>query len=161
MCKFYNLLYRLLPVRRIQAWVIDRHFSRCPLCGLNEKEGIRLDGLVRRAFAPHKSDSLLWPGVRSRMDKIRFVGPSHRFPLKSFRFPAWRWAAAGLALLFILGLNQLVFHPPEHSGPAADGQHSRVKINYAKIKGKNAKTHVYQTSQRSYILFLETDKNGG
>jgi hypothetical protein len=161
MCKFYNLLYRLFPVRRIQAWVIDRHFSRCPHCSLNEQEAIRLDSLVRRAYAPNKNDSLLWPGVRSRMKEALSAGPRRRSSLKSLRFPAWRWAAAGMALLFVLGLSLLVLPPPEHSGPAGDRQQSRVKINYARIKGKNAKTHVYQTSQRSYILFLESDKTGG
>ena len=116
MCKFYNLLYRLLPVRRIQAWVIDRHFSRCPHCSMNTGEETLLDSLVRRAYAPNKDDSLLWPGVRSRMDKVRSTGPSHRSPLQFLRFPGWRWATAGLALLCALGINLLVLHPPKYPG---------------------------------------------
>jgi hypothetical protein len=129
------LLFKLLPFRSWQYFLIRRHFLRCERCLAN------LADLEEARAATVAKDKLgevmdIWPGFFGAAEtKEKKTKPRFR--------PAWRWAvgtagvlAASAALMLIMTLS------PKKETP---GLAVKLRIDYAEIYGELAQTFVFQT----------------
>jgi hypothetical protein len=107
----------------------------------------------------------LWPQVKA---EILAPGPgpkSDRIGTETPRFIHWRYAVAALSLAVLIAANLLIQQKPADpfvpEMTAATGAPARVTVNFAEVKGKKARHHIYQTPSTSYIWFVLSKDTGG
>ena len=156
MCKFYKLLYWLIPLKNFHSFLINKHFSGCGRC-LKETE---MDNRLKEVVIPDwiKTEESLWPKIKPGLSIPEEKEPvkQKNFDLPSFK--KWHWALAGLALVCVVGLCVLIHRNFLKNPPAEEAsvkEMSRIKITYAEIKGKKARPYIYQTPTGSFIWFAE------
>jgi hypothetical protein len=158
MCKFYKLLYWLIPVKSFQSFLIRKHFSGCDRC----QREIEIDNRLKEMVIPDwiRAEKSFWPQIKPRLSI-----PEEKTHVKEnkdgfFSFKKWHWAMAGLALVCVMGSSVLIYRNFQKKlsveKAALINEMSRVKINYAEIKGKKAIPYIYQTPTVSFIWFAET-----
>lgn len=158
MCKFYKFLYWLIPVKSFQSFLIRKHFSGCDRC----QREIEMDNRLKEMVIPDwiRAEKSLWPQIKSRLSI-----PEEKTHVKEkkdgfFSYKKWPWAMAGLALVCVMGSSVLIYRNFQKKlsveKAALVNEMSRVKINYAEIKGKKAIPYIYQTPTVSFIWFAET-----
>lgn len=163
MCRLCEVLYLLLPFPAARGWLLRMHMADCPRCGRD----LALKAPVVRALAEVpswiKREASLWPRVRADI----LMSPSRPEPKEtrtgrpdSIR---WRFAVAVLSLALCIAANLLirqgltVSYPPGMTAAAPAG----VTVNFAEVQGKKARHHIFQTSSRSYVWFVQSKDDGG
>lgn len=169
MCRLHKFLYRALPVRKWRALIIKRHFDFCAVCQKEMNINLAIGSLpaLPRWIGEEPS---YWPKVRR---KIAYFEEKARPPLKMRRFPSPRALrlAAGSLMILLLFVSILIYRKalqektePEQlpqSEASTAGKATRIKINYAEIKGKKAISYIYQTPNASFICFTQSKNSGG
>ena len=159
MCKFITFLYDLIPIQSFRAYLIQKHFAKCPGC----QNELDIDTLLEEKFKiPDwvESEPNLWPQIREKICTIDARPSSIRHRARRFSIPFWQWTAAGLALFALLGISLLVnryFHQKNLRGEfIASSRLPRIIITHAEINGKKARPFVYQTREECFIWFEES-----
>lgn len=168
MCKIYKILYALLPIRRWRDALIRRHFERCPDCAGE----YAVSGEIRASFEPawiEKAPSL-WPRV-SRLIEMGEKSPHPPSESRSvwFRAPHWAVAVIGAAAILIGALGYFIFvTPPDKTVELEASRHGvqmeaapRVLVISVALKGKPAKSFIYQTPKASFIWITPSKEIGG
>lgn len=158
MCKFFKFLYRLIPGRNFQFFLIKKHFSGCYRC---QKE-IEINDLLKEIIViPEwiKAEKSLWPQIKPVLytPEEKVLKIKRKYEVSFFK--KWRWAIAGLALVIVMGLSLMVHQ--NFLKESLSKEKPRIEITYAEIKGKKAKPYIYQTPNMSFIWFAKTKDNGG
>lgn len=156
MCRIYTFLYKIIPLKSFQHFLIRKHFSWCARCGLDENLDDQIKNLFQPSFDWIKQEDILWPRILADFEPRTIRKEETR--RRILPQPVWQWALAGLAFVCLIGLYIILLQVPDRQQLAQNRVHHRMKITYAKIKGKDAKSYVYQTSKKTFILFLEMDK---
>ncbi|MFC2142549.1 hypothetical protein ACFLR7_06420 [Acidobacteriota bacterium] len=164
MCRLCEVLYVLVPIHPFRGWLLRKHMAGCPRCSRD----LTLTGPAARAVAEIppwiRLESSLWPRVKAEISvprsepgsgKIRPAGPP--------AFIHWRYAVAALSLVLFIAAHVLIQQRlPVSSTPGMTAAApSSVTVNFAEVQGKKARHHIYKTSSRSYIWFVQTKDNGG
>jgi hypothetical protein len=157
MCRLCEILYALLPFPPLRGWLLRKHMAECPRCSRDLVPGEQ--AALAAADIPHwiKREPSLWPRVRAEI-LVPPAGPgSAKVRSGTPGFVHWRYAVAALGLALFIAANILIQHrfaPPP--GPAAHAvAASSITVNFAEVKGKKARHHIYQTSSTSYIWFVQ------
>jgi hypothetical protein len=147
-CSAANLLYRLVPVKPWRALLIRAHFECCPRC---QKE---LAGAAEaRSLFVQESDSRpsesLWQGIaRSLAESDN--RPADR-PQRVFGSRVWRWAAAGIVVVFLAGYWAWKDFRPDGVPPMAASP-ARFELEYVRVDGRPADAYVYQPQGSDIII---------
>jgi len=158
MCKFFKFLYRLIPVRNFQSFLIKKHFSGCYCC---QKEMEINDLLKEIIVIPDwiKAEKSIWPQIKPVLHTPEEKALKIKRKYEVSFFKKWRWAIAGLALVIVMGLSLMVHQ--NFIKESFSKEKPRIEITYAEIKGKKAKPFIYQTPNMSFIWFAKAKDNGG
>lgn len=164
MCKLYKFLYRLVPSKRFQSFLIKKHFSVCSLC----QQEFETDEKLKEIFAHTawtKDEKSLWPEIKPKLHTPEKITLEEKRKYGFSFIRKWHWAMAGLALAIMVGLNLLIQQGFQEKAPvkgaSLEKERARVIIKHAEIRGKKAKPYVYQTPDVSFIWFTETKETGG
>lgn len=163
MCKIIAFLYGLIPIQGFRAFLVKKHFAKCPAC---QKEWAIETILVEKFQTPGwiESEQSLWPQIRKKIYALEIPPSTPRQKARQFLIPRWQWALAGLALLVLVGINLLIerdFHQNALQGEfIATSTTPRIIITHAEINGKKAKPFVYQTQEGFFIWFEESKPEG-
>lgn len=145
MCRLYEWLFVLIPVRTIRERLLRSHIEECGRCRERLEPEADL-GAVAALPDWIQAENKLWPAIRERIE-LRPQAPAPRQP-RPWAIPA---AVAGLILLAAFGLR--VFGP-------ADGRQgsSQVTIVRAESYGRRASTYIYQTGVAAYVWITGMEK---
>jgi hypothetical protein len=145
MCRLYEWLYALIPVRRVRARLLRSHIESCGRCRAKFESAA---GLETAAALPDwiTAEESLWPAVRERILSSTSALESRRFAPDRFgRRRAWAVAAALAGILLVVVAGFLWF------GPASEpGGPTRVSVVRAESNGQKADVFFYQTREASY-----------
>ncbi len=149
--KRMHLLFRLLPFKSWQYFLIRRHFLRCEECRAN-----LADIEDARAFTT-AIDKLgdvkdFWPGFLGAAEtKEKKVKPRFR--------PAWRWAVGTAGVLAVSAALVLIMTlSPEKE---TSGLTVKLRIDYAEIYGEPAQAFIFQTQDaNSTFVWVEKQEKG-
>ena len=162
MCKICKLLYRLLPGRSFQAFLIKKHITNCSQC---QKEIEEANNRIKEtSIFPNwvKAEGSLWPQIRQKLhdqeEKAQKIKRKYSFSLAKKR----SWAMACLFLAILIGGGVLI-HKNFLTRASIEEinltkENPRIRIKYAEIKGKKAKPYIYQTPKASFIWLGEENK---
>ncbi|UCE39799.1 MAG: hypothetical protein JSV17_09925 [Candidatus Aminicenantes bacterium] len=161
MCKFIRLFYFMIPIHGFRAFLIQKHFSGCSKC---QKEW-GLDQSAQGSFTKPDwiaQERSLWSQIRERIYVVKPEEIRSGRRQKTFLFPRWRWALAGLALLILAGISFVLDKSWIHKSTKEDVsltlKNFQVNIKHAKIHGKKAKPFIYQTQENLFIWFDEINQ---
>jgi hypothetical protein len=155
MCRLYEWLYALIPVRRVRARLLRSHLETCGRCRTKFEPA----GLGAAAAPPDwiAAEESLWPAVRER---IRATPLSQKLTpaLEPARFGRrWKWAVpAAFAGMLLIAAAIFLFRPVLDPGDLP-----RVSIVRAESDGQKAKTFFYQTREASYVWVTGPEKKDG
>jgi len=149
--KRMHLLFRLLPFRSWQYFLLRRHFLRCEEC-LANLAGIEDARAVTTAIDKLGDVRDFWPG---------FLGAAEEQEKKTkspFR-PVWRWAVGTAGLLAVsaaLVLIMILSPKKETSGLTV-----KLRIDYAEVYGEPAQAFIFQTQDaNSTFVWVEKQQKG-
>jgi len=168
MCKIYKILYAVVPVRRWRNALIRRHFEGCPECAGEYEVSWELGQTLRPSWI--EKSSSLWPQVRHLIE-MGEKSPAPRPKSRSllFRAPRWALGAIGAAAILIAALGYFVFVANPHKTVKLEASKSdvrmeaspRVLVISVALKGKPAKSFIYQTPKASFIWITPSKEIGG
>jgi hypothetical protein len=155
MCRLYEWLSALIPLRRVRARLLGTHIAGCARCRhtLESAEDLEGDTALPDWIAAEKS---LWTAVRERIHAAppekapRIFVP---YPVDRRRVKAFAAAFAGIALI---AAGIILFRPA-----AGFRDLPRVSIVRAYADGKQAEKYFYQTEGASYVWVAGPEKNNG
>lgn len=146
-CRWIDILYRVVPADAWRAFLIARHMDRCPVCQA------RLAGRdeARRLLVGPR-DLALTPACRERLAGAAVAGGHVAAPSRRRLPPVWSWAAgaAGLLLLFVAGL--WLFRGGPAAPPAAAETEERFALHYVRAGGAPARTYVFQSPDADAVF---------
>jgi len=162
MCKLCRFLYRLIPGKSFQAFLIKKHISSCSQC---QKEIEEANSRIKEiSIIPDwvKVEESLWPQIKQKLytqeGKVLKTKRKRGFPL----LRKWHWAMACLFLAVVIGLSLLIHQnfltKTSIEETCFTEENPRIKIKYAEIKGNAAKPYIYQTPTKSFIWFSKIDE---
>ena len=161
MCRLYRILYGLVPLVPMRGWLLQKHLADCPSCSQS------LDPQTTRSVAQipawiRQQDSL-WPQVKAGILVPRSEPHTGRVRSEPQRLLHWRAAVAALSLAVLIASNLLILRNLDGPTTAeiAAGAADHVTVNFAEVKGKQARHHIYQTPSTSYIWFIQSKDSGG
>jgi hypothetical protein len=153
-------LFRLVPVKGLQARIIRNHFRTCPSCAkeIEVVEDVEDDAIKEVIFSPARFENLdsMVPGVEDRIRQMRKAGA--KTVKQPILFPRLRWAMAGAAAAVIIILV-LTFFPRTDSGPLTDThvkpKEQDVFVHYIKTRNNYARTFIIKEKKanRTFIWF--------
>ncbi len=161
MCRLCRILYGLLPLVPVRGWLLHMHLADCPNC--SEALDANTHRTVAQIPAWIRQQDSLWPQVKAGILVPRSEPHTGRGRSEPQRLLHWRAAVAALSLAVLVAANLLIqrnLDGPTTAGIAA-GAADRVTVNYAEVKGKQARHHIYQTPSTSYIWFIQNKDSGG
>lgn len=160
-CKTYKRLYKLLPIIRWRALLIDKHFSLCPTC---KKEFAIENQITSIGITPgtiettlEKDGTDLWPRVKEQLIKIENKQDTHSSTRKHIIPPlrTWRWALAGTAVLVLTLVIPFFIRKPT-GGPdsveSITAQNKKIMINSITVENRPAKTIYFQPGNKDRLI---------
>jgi hypothetical protein len=163
MCRLCKLLYKFIPIKNFQSFLIEKHFSVCSSC---QKETEIESQLKKVSTVPSwiAKEESIWPQIREKLYSQRKKTLKAEKKLKPSFIQKWKWAAVSLVLVIAVGVVLLV--PINYQRKSAEEEAlvkdtPRVVIKHAEINGKKARAYLYQTPEISFIWFSEAKNNGG
>lgn len=152
-CQIYKFLYKMVPVVRWRVFLMDRHFSRCPVCIEAFAAVNQIDSI---GITPETADQGvdLWPGVEDRLaveERAETPAPKRIKP----RARTWGWALAGAAVPAIAILIPLALqHGPGNTGEQNEmtAQDKKIFINSVTVENRPAKTFYFQPENKDRLI---------
>jgi hypothetical protein len=163
MCRLYKLLYKLFPIKSIQSFLIEKHFSVCSSCQKETEVESQIKNVLAAPSWIEKEENI-WPQIREKLYSQRKKQIKAETALKPFFIQKWKWAAISLVLVIAIGLILLVqinYQRKSAEEEALLEDTPRVVIKHAEIEGKKARAYIYQTPEISFIWFSKIKNNGG
>lgn len=155
MCKFYKFLYRLIPFKSFQSFLIKEHFSRCLLCQEETEIDIQLKEIL---VIPDKvkAEESLWSEIKPRLYSPGEEDSESKTKIRFFSFRKWKWALTASFLLLVVivaltGINYFLLDKPRIE-KGLKGQEKRVIVKSATIQGKPAKLYFFQPKNRKMSI---------
>ncbi len=102
-CHIYRFLYKMVPIKKWQAFCNNRHFLACPKC---REEFFAADSIGPIGITPDKVEvpPELWWNINKRIEEIQH--PHHpglvKNKAKIKKKIIWKWAAATVVILLLL-----------------------------------------------------------
>jgi hypothetical protein len=152
-CQVYKFLYKMVPIVRWRVFLMDRHFSRCPLCiealaAVNQIDSI---GITPGTVDPGVD---LWAGTANRLAAAERAEPPAPKRIKPRR-RTWAWALAGAAVLALA----ILIPPALQHGPGSSGeqnemaaQDKKIIINSVTVENRPAKTFYFQPENKDRLI---------
>lgn len=156
-CKIYGWLFRFIPLKRWQAFLIKFHFNRCPDCGAK----IEIDKNIESVFfsaRDFQQQSDLWPEVKRKIQHpTREQKPVRSGPK---RFPAlrWQWVSAALVLIGITILIPRLLVKKSMEIRKIDTAENII-VKSVKFNNRPAKTYFFQTSNPKRLIIWVQKNN--
>ncbi len=156
MCKIIRTLAQLLPIKRLQALLIESHQSRCPHCGETGDLSRENDMYQSLFISPQQASTepSLWSGVRegiqsqdSQPQVISLNRPRHR------AVRGWQWAAAAMLVIAVLAVPVLVKRKnpvtanPNHAPANKTTVAQYITVRSVTYGGQTARTHVFNSTE--------------
>ena len=170
MCRVYRMLLKIAPLRRWRGALLRVHVERCPRCAARFDAGTgRLASFLNPEWIGRTP--ALWPRIKTGLEsrdaassEVR-IGPACRRPIPR-GWPMTAAVTAGLAMAAALVLFLRDFRRPgagPAAAPPAEGVSlaSRVQVLSSSIKGRPAKSFIYQTPSISFIWIGGSPETGG
>lgn len=156
MCRIAAFFECWIPWPALRVRLIGRHLRHCPRC-LREAEEWPPD--LRRAVLGQSSviaaEPDLWPEVRRRIAEWEV---SSRRPQPG-RVSRRRLIWVGAAALVVVSVAWLILLQRAQVKPGLEKPTgSRAGFHYAKLGGKTARAHIFQTSQMTFIMITKSEK---
>lgn len=150
-CRKYEILFKIIPFKSWQYFLLERHLLRCPAC---------LENLA----GPEEAKSLTI--AKDQIGDLENVFPQtspsfkkqERKPALPAR-PSWRWALGTLGVLAIAAASLLVLT----RSPRKENLDLQVKlrIDYIKIYGQPAQAFIFRTQdENSTFVWAEKSTQG-
>jgi len=149
-CMIYSWLFRILPLKRWQAFLVKFHFNRCPDCGekIETNKNIKSIFFSDRDFH-HQSD--LWPEIKRKIDQPSAAPKQSISLLKHFPVLQWQWITATLVLIgMAILIPNLILKKREESLKGTVAKNIIVKS--IKFNNRPAKTYFFQTSNPKRLI---------
>ncbi len=156
-CRIVDFLFRAVPLRPWQGFLIRRHIDRCPECGA------RLAGRDEARRALYRADdfgSCLDLAARVRAGLSASVRPAR---LSAWSRPLVRAAAAACALCLGAGISLLLLKGFRVQQPVVPLQApERFAIDYVRVAGEAADSYLFQApDQGMTLIWVEKKTEGG
>jgi hypothetical protein len=158
-CFFYRLLYKAVPVKKLQAFFIERHFSDCAKCRelFFDDESFKSIGITPEKI---KVPAELWRNINKRIEEIeqpkhleRIADQTERIKDSFFRSLRWKWAAATVVILLLL---LLVIHPWKSKMNINDKPimvcNQEIIIQSVKVENQPAKVVYFQPGSKNRLI---------
>jgi hypothetical protein len=163
MCRLTEWLVFCLPLRRWKDAVRRRHLARCPRCAAEDKA---LENAVHAFLTPAWTRDN--PGLETKVRRRLVWAEGAPGAEKAGRRLLLR-VAVGAALIFLSVGGWILFHhrdagralPGAVSNGNIAGSGPRVRVFSAELRGKPAKTYIYQTPKISIVLISPSKEIGG
>jgi len=145
-CKFYRILFWMIPIKRWQSYLIEGHFSTCAQCKQAITDDDTTDTLV---ISPQQAAASvpLWPEVRKGILSQHQPTASLKKPLYGF-LPRWQWAAAVVVLAAALLIIPSVIPnktTDDLSGNKIDRPGRSISVRSARLEGEPAHSYVFNS----------------
>lgn len=157
-CNTYKRLYKLFPIIRWRAFLLDRHVSRCPLCleefaGEDQIDSIGITpGTVEIALKKEGVD--LWSRVEERLIEVENKHDIHSTARRKIVPPkrAWGWALAGTAALVLAILIPIAIQQDPGGRESIEAQDKKITINFVTVENRPAKTIYFQPENKDRLI---------
>lgn len=158
LCKILEVLFKVVPLRPLQGYLIRRHMEHCPACRarLAGREEARR---VLFSEADMRGLGSFWPSVRSRMKR----------PVSTAAPAAWgrvlrvRLAAAGVTVVLAVVLGVLFFRgfTVEKASPPRPVE-EKFEVDYVKVGGQPADSYIVKSREpRMTLVWAGKRAKGG
>jgi hypothetical protein len=149
-CRTVELVYDLVPLPALRAWLIRAHMETCPRCQSRLASRDEARGLLVAPGGVGGSEAL-WRRIAQDAGRLA-CRPGTATAHAGMK---WRWAAAAASALVVALTGLWLLREVGPSGPAtsAAGPAGRFEIAYVKVGGAPAQTFIYRT-QGSDTVFV-------
>lgn len=158
-CKLYKFLFRVLPIRTWQVFLMEKHLVVCSHC----REDAAADDPVRwMLVSPEKAKTLpgIWPYVHKHMEDTgdsQTREPGQKRKWGPAIFPGWQWkaAAVGLVLLLVIVFFPFSFEKKQSTSKihqAGIEAEDRVVVKSVKIGSKAAKFYFFESKDPNKVI---------
>lgn len=153
-CKLYQVLFWMIPFKKWQSYIIERHFSTCPRC---REMTVEEDTIRPMVVSPQRAEETgpLWQVVRRGIQVELRENVRYKKPL-----PHWRLAAA---VVFIALVLILPFTFRSRTGGTMPGSPVEAKkpartviILSAALTGQPAHSYVFQSKSPEMTMIWVT-----
>ena len=152
-CGIYEILFRLIPSDSWRAFLIEKHFEKCPRCGI--KLASRDEALVFLVQEDEAEGSYPFEGPYEADSGL--VREGRKKPSVSKR--RFGWAAAGFAFLLLAAF--LILNRPFGFWKRETKEESgRFLLRYVKVGDKPAQAYLYRP-QGTDLVIIWVEKNDG
>ncbi len=144
------VLFRFLPFRSWQYWLLQRHFLKCERClaNLADPEDARAATIAREKLGEVRD---FWPGFFEAAETWeKNVKPRFR--------PSWRWAVGTAGLLAVSAALVLITTFSPEKEPS--GFIVKLRIDSAEVYGEPAQAFIFQTqdTDRTFVWVEKQEK---
>ena len=151
-CKVINFLFKSVPIKRFQDYLVISHIQTCSACQsrlANREEAQSL--LIPQAELQNGKD--FWPNVRDAIGE-------KQSPLKPALVYRWRWAfIATLTIGSILVGIWFSFTPTLQKSPEPT---QKFHVNYIEIENKPVQVFYFKTQEENmFFVWAEKSEEGG
>lgn len=154
-CNIYQFLFERFPVKRLQTYVMDNHFSACPRCQeLSTLDNTMETGVITPDHtAPMDS---MWPGIRQAIHTEAgdntITLPRRRTPGSTHRTLKWALTAATLLVAVIFSPSVLPTRCGEPPVSPDAGGEQIIALNAATLDGQPAQTHTFNSTDAQMTM---------
>jgi len=156
-CMIYKWLFRIIPLKTWQVFLIKSHFRDCPVCGQKVEQ---IDG-IRAAFFSARNFRLqpdLWPAIKKEVEQPADALKKNLIQMKRFPILRWQWIATSLV---VIGMAVLI--PGLLSRKSVETRKSVIAENIVvksiKFNNRPAKTYFYQTGNSKRLIIWVQKSN--
>lgn len=157
-CKLNQLLYRVIPIKQWQSFLIGTHFTRCAGCREMFEDIVdeNISGLVISPQQAETSTSL-WPGVR---EGIQAKQESMIIPI----YQRWQRTAAAAAAVIAAAVLVIPFllqkgTPDDLPVNEINKPTHQIAVRSAKLQGQPAHSYIFN-SKDPEMTMVWVEKNG-
>lgn len=151
-CKVINFLFKVIPIKIWQDYLISSHFQTCSICQsrlANREEAHSL--LVPQEELPNVKD--LWPEVRQALSEK---------PSPPKLAPSYRWGWAFAATLTLAAVLAGVWFSLTPNLQKSTNLIQKFHINYIEIENKPAQAFYFKTQEENmFFVWAEKSEEGG
>jgi len=158
LCNILEVLFKVVPVRPWQSFLIRRHMERCPACR------VRLAGREEARRVLFSEDDMrglgsFWPLVKTRLaSPVSPPAPDAWVRGQRARLAA---AAATLVLAFVLGVLFFRGFTVEKAAPLRPAE-EKFEVDYVKVGGQPADSFIVKSREpRMNLVWAGKRAKGG
>ncbi len=157
-CSILDFLYKAVPVRPWQAFLLRVHMDRCPDCQAKLARRDEARQALHRA-EDFEGQADLWPSLRRRLAALPAPAAARpgvgTYALRAAASAGLLLAAAGLSVLFWRGFKV------EQAVPATAPDAGQFAVEYVRIAGRPADSYVFQAREAKMTLIWASKKAKG